>query len=423
MKVNWNILRLKFFQIKWWKTSITPKRQPLLDEILRIICFLSVICGAIPSGTNIYNSIRGISTGLGIYNLGLQNYSSQMLPYTLNLTDNTLNASGLFQSYFQQSSKSSILPVAINQTVESYVLQKRKDDINNLVKSYFAGVSMSSDGDLLSFVAYYSSMAFHSSANLIHEISNILLAYYNSNSFQKTITTYNAPIAANSSLNNGSNDFLSYLACIDSFPLSLFNFLNSILIGLIISSIVMSIGKERSSNSKTLQLLSGTHYVTYWISNHIFDWLICIINSIAIVCVLKVVDSLRNDPNYETYVIANTQNLGYFFLLLFFSTFSWTTLAYLWSYVFRSEIVGFIVLLIVLSLGAFMDSIWTFLVLLVQTDASIANGPAYYAILVVQWTLTFLLPNITVKRGLYNFKIRDNAFCIDNLNRLLKSEY
>jgi hypothetical protein len=346
-----------------------------------------------------------------------------MLPYTLNLTDNTLNASGLFQSYFQQSSKSSILPVAINQTVESYVLQKRKDDINNLVKSYFAGVSMSSDGDLLSFVAYYSSMAFHSSANLIHEISNILLAYYNSNSFQKTITTYNAPIAANSSLNNGSNDFLSYLACIDSFPLSLFNFLNSILIGLIISSIVMSIGKERSSNSKTLQLLSGTHYVTYWISNHIFDWLICIINSIAIVCVLKVVDSLRNDPNYETYVIANTQNLGYFFLLLFFSTFSWTTLAYLWSYVFRSEIVGFIVLLIVLSLGAFMDSIWTFLVLLVQTDASIANGPAYYAILVVQWTLTFLLPNITVKRGLYNFKIRDNAFCIDNLNRLLKSEY
>jgi hypothetical protein len=378
----------------------------------------SIICGAIPSGTNIYNSIRGITQGLGSYTLGLSNYNSQTLPYTLN--DSTSNASNLVQSYFQQPSKSFVQLQQLNQSVDSYVSQKRKDDLNNLIKNYFAGLSITASNGALSFIAYYSTFVYHSSANIIHEISNMLLAYYNSDGITKTITTYNTPISASDSRNNGS-DFLLFLACIDSFPLSLFNFLNAVLIGLIISTIVMSVGQERNNNSKTLQLLSGTHYITYWVSNHIFDWSICFLNSLVILVVVKVVDSIRNDPNYETYAIASSTNLGAFFALLFFSSFTWATWAYLWSYLFKSEVIGFIVLLVVLCLGAFMDAIWTFLVLLVQTDSSSVNGPAYYFILAIQWMLTFLLPNVTVKRGLYNFKIRDNSFCIGKLNDLMKS--
>ncbi len=296
------------------------------------------------------------------------------------------------------------------------MLQKRKNDFNNLVKSYFAGVSMSSDGDLLSFVAYYSSMAFHSSANLIHEISNILLAYYNSNSFHKTIQTYNVPIKSSLSNTNGS-EYLGYLACYDSFPSTIYNFLVSVVIALVISLIIVSVGKERSNGSKTLQLLSGTHYITYWISNYVFDWLICVLNLISIVLTLKIVGSTSSNQNYETYTTAN--NLGYFFLIMLFSSFSWPIYAYLWSYLFKSEIIGFIAVLVVLCIGAFMDGVWTFLQILVQTSSPSIDA-AYNILLAIEWILIFLLPNLIVKKGVYFLKIQNNSLCIDAVNSFIK---
>jgi hypothetical protein len=35
--------------------------------------------------------------------------------------------------------------------------------------------------------------------------------------------------------------------------------------------------------------------------------------------------------------------------------------------------------------------------------------------------LCFLFPNITIKREMFNFRIRENPYCIDTLNRVLKA--
>ena len=143
----------------------------------------------------------------------------------------------------------------------------------------------------------------------------------------------------------------------------------------------------------------------------------------SLVICLKIVDAIKNDTTSETYAIAGDETLGYFFVLLLFSAFSWCTLAYIWSFFFKQDIVGFIVLFIILAVIAFLDMILTFVELLFQqSDGSTSNGGANF-IIALRWILTVLLPNLTVKRGLYNLKIRKNDYCIDGVNRILYYSY
>jgi hypothetical protein len=92
---------------------------------------------------------------------------------------------------------------------------------------------------------------------------------------------------------------------------------------------------------------------------------------------------------------------------------------------FKSEIIGFVVLAIIFGIGAFLDMVWSFLQLLVQTDAS-NNGtstasPFANLIVGIRWIFTIIFPNVTVKRGMFNLKIYNNTFCISSLNSLLFS--
>lgn len=41
----------------------------------------------------------------------------------------------------------------------------------------------------------------------------------------------------------------------------------------------------------------------------------------------------------------------------------------------------------------------------------------------IRLTLAIIFPNVTVKRGLYNLKIRENEYCINSLNVILNTSY
>ena len=84
-------------------------------------------------------------------------------------------------------------------------------------------------------------------------------------------------VASNDSLYAG-NDFFQYLACVDVLPVSILNMLNSLVVSFIMSAIVLHVTKERLNGSKGLQLLTGCHPFTYWLSNYIFDMAICLFN-------------------------------------------------------------------------------------------------------------------------------------------------
>jgi hypothetical protein len=161
--------------------------------------------------------------------------------------------------------------------------------------------------------------------------------------------------------------------------------------------------------------------VTYWIANHIFDLSICLFNIVTMVCSLKLINSVRDDSTVEIYSIGSDPQIGYFFLLLFLSAFSWTTLAYIWSLLFKSEIIGFVVLAIILGVAAFLYMILAFVILLIQTDSGSTNGSKLINFTRVIFTILF--PNVLVKRGMFDLKITKNSYCISSLNKIINSKF
>jgi len=70
-----------------------------------------------------------------------------------------------------------------------------------------------------------------------------------------------------------------------------------------------------------------------------------------------------------------------------------------------------------------IDMIASFVYLFVRLDNF---GKATFASELMnffRYILTILFPNVTLKRTLYNLKIRDNEYCIKSLNSVLKTEY
>ena len=268
---------------------------------------------------------------------------------------------------------------------------------------------------------FYNSMAFHSSANILNEIDNILLYLANGNSMANTITTINSPLSSNSSLSS-TTSYLDAIACLDTLPASLLNFSNAIIVALMISFMVMHVARERTNGSKQLQMLSGIHFTLYWISNYLFDLIIYVFNISTMVFILKMVDLAKNDSTSEVNAVAGTDGLGYIYLLLLFSCFSWCTLAYIWSFLFKSDIIGFVVLAVVLGFAAFVDVVCTFIqLIIINSNSNQANGASnfFYAVRII---LLLLFPNVVIKRGMYNVKIRSNSNCISSVNTVLASK-
>ena len=281
----------------------------------------AIICAIIPSGSSIQSSLSRIVSSSGSVNLQVSNYQPYTMPYAL--TGNTTSFQNLLSAFYTTSNRPGItLQNCSYDNVSSTVLQAWKNDVKSLVSNYYTGMSFNLvNSSTLYATAYYSTFAYHSPGVALNEISNLILAFYGANNVTQSITTYNTPIAADSS--QSGNDFIALLPCIDTLPLSILNFVNAVIIGIIISTIVVHVGKERINGSKGLQLLSGTHFATYWIANHLFDLAVCFFNIITMVCMLVIINSIRNDSTVEIYKIASNPQIGYFFLLLFFSIFTW----------------------------------------------------------------------------------------------------
>lgn len=84
--------------------------------------------------------------------------------------------------------------------VSEWILERRKEDLINLVENYYFGMSLYIKSERqIDATLYYSTMAYHTSATIVNEISNLLLAF-NSGQFDTSITTLNAPLGKSSLL-------------------------------------------------------------------------------------------------------------------------------------------------------------------------------------------------------------------------------
>jgi hypothetical protein len=247
-QINALILKRFLIFIRRYILALITLFLPFVLEVL--------VCCIIPSGTNLVYSITGVKNAAGAsYNLEISNYQAFTIPYSINGDSSSFQ--NLLSTFYTTSNRPGItLQNCSYDNISSIALKLRKDNIQNLVSSYYTGMSFNIvNSSQLYAHAYYSTYAYHSPGIIINEISNLILAYYSSNNLTKSIKTVNSPISSNSSQNG--NDFLSFLPCLDTLPLSIFNFINSIIVALIISIIVIHVGRERVNGSKGLQLLSG----------------------------------------------------------------------------------------------------------------------------------------------------------------------
>lgn len=173
--------------------------------------------------------------------------------------------------------------------------------------------------------------------------------------------------------------------------------------------------RERTSGSKSLQLLSGTHYITYWASNLIFDMVVYIFTICTMILALKLVAIARSsDSTNDTVIVAyKGATLAYLLLFLLLVSLSWAVLAYVASFFFKSDVIGFVVVLLVLGFACMFDMVCGYLKLL---DAGLMAGTGVGTLGritdTIRYIFAFLFPNIAVKRALFNLKIQNIPVCM-----------
>jgi hypothetical protein len=240
----------------------------------------------------------------------------------------------------------------------------------------------------------------------------------------QTISTYNTPLTPSYSKYYG-NDFLKYLGCFDILPLSIFNFAVSLLLSFVISINVMHISREKINGSKKMQILSNTNKLVYWISNYLFDISIFFFNLATILAVILIVNAIKNDPETDIYLISSFPTFPYLVLVLMISSLCWPLYTYCWVNFFKSDVTAFAILLILLGVSCFADVLFSFVHLFIHVtepdlDFASAGSLMVYALRIL---FTILFPTVTIKRELFNFRIRANRYCISSLNRVIKSMF
>ena len=247
-------------------------RRYILALVTLLLPFVleGVICAIIPTGTNLLSSLTGRpSTLSGTNNLQITNYQPYTMLYSLDGAVDYTKLQKILNNTYTNANRPGVslervpygkyIPPSVFypfSDISSYDLNLRKQNLKNLYGNYYTGMGFYLANTTQIYAdAYYSTFAYNSAGSILSEISNIILAYLNPDNSTKTIITYNTPIpSANTYV---GTSFVDYLPCVDTLPYSILNFINSIIISLVISIIVAHVGRERASGSKGLQLLSG----------------------------------------------------------------------------------------------------------------------------------------------------------------------
>jgi hypothetical protein len=344
-------------------------------------------------------------------------YGKQKFVYKINASDKETIRRSLSE-YMKSNGRDSLFDLYDTgvQSINDYVFQKREESYDNLIRNYYGGFEIYMDGDLLKTIGYYSSMVYHSSAAILNEANSFALAYY-TGKFNKSIRTVNAPIVTSLNLTDEMQATISQaLSCLEFIPFSTVDILTSIVFACLISYIAIHLTREKRNGSKSLQLLSGTHFSTYWVANYLFDMCLLLVSIISFLLIMWIVALMRSNKQTEAYVLTvEDSNFFYMLAFLFISSFSWPLLAYLWSFLFKSDIVSYVVLTIILSLTSFLDMVFVFLQFLNIGLKSDALGHIADAL---RFSFALIFPNVSIKKAVYNIKIRKNPVCV-KFNKIL----
>lgn len=208
------VKRFWIFRKRYMLATITLIFPLLLELVFAIV---------IPSQTNLDNQQDVLPEIKPSRTLNINDYGINQLAYSLNGSYSTLPIESLLENFYTAENRPSVrLLKVVTDNTSNFIFEKRKMDVKNLVRDFYIGMSFNITSDSSFFATiYYSTMAFHSSALALNEITNLILNFV-TNSYNKSITTINTPLSSGDNFIR-NNDFLSNLACIDILPTSILN--------------------------------------------------------------------------------------------------------------------------------------------------------------------------------------------------------
>jgi hypothetical protein len=402
--------------------------------ILFPIVLQTVLASIIPSASSIVTStLNNLIYRFAIpeYELTLANYSNHILLYKINSTNQAeiekFRKTFLdFENDRYGRTKMSIQEITGNESIDNYLYAKRKEDVNNLVSNFYVGVEFKLDeSGIFNSVAYYSNFAYHSSASILNEINSFYLSSKTANRF-KEIRTINAPIAVSKIEESDINtEGLQSLDCFESIPFSFLDFINGIIIAFVISLTTIHIVREKRNGSKSLQLLSGTHYSIYWLANYLFDMLVYVVIISFMILALKIVALSSPTSTNDTNILAyKGSSLFYLFVFMILTCASWATLSYIWSNLFKSDIIAFVVLFILLAFATLLDMIFVLVGFFTgNLFSNFTKNPVNTAMQILRTLFAIFFPNIAVKRTIFNLKLQNTPVCIQAINILTQCKH
>ncbi|CAM4813346.1 unnamed protein product [Rotaria magnacalcarata] len=387
---------------------------PLIIEILSI--------SALPSPQAIQASL--------LQNELVENAQVTLLPSIYNPQTIVINSSdgeNLMQGYLSNYlTNMGATPDVINtNNITNYVVSRNEESYDIYVNKYQMGFAISRNVQLFTFNVFFSTVNFHTMATALSVATTSLFQYY-ANSSLRHIETINQPFFTSSNSVTARAIFYDQIYCFDTIPLSLLNFINSIIAAIFISILALNIIRERISHSKDLQLLTNTPKKLYWLSNFIYDFTLCLILSALLTIAVKIGSAVNPDPNVEVKIYQGTAQIGYFFLL--YVMFSLASLPFMYSYSFipQSELIGFIMFLMLNVLVCFIDMVFGFIALFSQASPSASLteiGTTARSMLIIRGILAGIFPTINFKQALYSIRLRSDPNCISAINAIMVTNY
>ncbi|CAF3881561.1 unnamed protein product [Rotaria sordida] len=431
--VHYNhISGIRLFCTQVWtmflKQSILTRRQiSFLVGFFLIPIFLEILTVAIlPKPKTIQTSMLQNER---VRDAQVQLYPSIYNPHTIitysNNNDNNVQSHLLT---YLTNTNATIKQLSTN-TIVNEVISQWNESEDIFINRYQIGFglfnNLTSTNLPLIFNVYFSTVNYHTMATSLSIATTSLFQFYANSSSKKIITT-NQPILISEEQLSEEDRFFEMIYCFDTLPLSLFNFINSILAAVFIGMLSSNIIRERLTHSKDLQLLTRLSKFTYWFSTALYDFSICLILCTILTIIIKISAVYRVNSGAEVQIYVPDQYIGYFFLMFVLYSLASLPYIYVYSFIPSTELIGFIIYFIVNVLICFLDVVLGFIGVFSGSqklpDGSLVNRTGTI-MTNIRWVLSVIFPTVNLKHALFNIRLRSSDSCIAAVNSVMGTNY
>lgn len=126
------------------------------------------------------------------------------------------------------------------------------------------------------------------------------------------------------------------------------------------------------------------------------------------------------------YVYRGSEQIGYFFVLSIMFSLASLPFMYSYSFIVKSELIGFIMFFIINVLACFSDMVIGFIAVFSQvttTAHTYQMSSTTRNMMILRWVLAGIFPSINFKQSLFNIRLRSDPSCISAINMIMATTY